>query len=65
MQHSQGRFTLETAMAQPVAAASVPSNVNTIRPTTTVTNDNVPVGRPEYNMCFMERFASHIRGYSD
>ena len=31
-------------MAQPVAAASVPSNVNTIRPTTTVTNDNVPVG---------------------
>ena len=43
-QHSQGRFTLETAMAQPVAAASVPSNVNTIRPTTTVTHNNVPVG---------------------
>ena len=45
-QHSQGRFTLETAMSQPVAAASVP-NVNTIRPTTsstvTLTNDNVPV----------------------
>ena len=43
-QHSQGRFTLETAMSQPVAAASVP-NVNTVRPTTTVTltNDNVPV----------------------
>ena len=43
-QHSQGRYTLETAMSQPVAAASVP-NVNT-RPANmiNVTNDNVPVG---------------------
>ena len=37
----QGRFTLETAMSQPVAATSVP-HVNTInvRPT----HDNVPIG---------------------
>ena len=44
LQHSQGSFTLETAMSQPVAAASVP-NMNT-RPANMidVTNDNVPVG---------------------